>query len=187
MSKEEAIVKLIPAFRQYGYEGTTLSLLSKASGLGKASLYHYFPGGKSEMARAALDYVGSLFYQQVLKTLEGEATPELKIQRMGKSLQEFYNNGRNSCFLAIMSFGEADNLFHDRVKTRLQEIINKLAQVLIDAGIEAEIARKRSQNAMIEIQGALILVRILDDSEPFDRVIKNLPSKLLRLSTNFCR
>ena len=179
MSKEEAIIKLIPAFRQHGYEGTTLSLLSKASGLGKASLYHYFPGGKSEMAHAALEYVGSLFYQQVLQTLEGKAIPELKVQRMRKSLQEFYNNGKNSCFLAIMSFGEADNLFHDLVKARLQETIDKLAQVLIDAGIEAEIAVQRSQNAMLEIQGALILVRILDNTEPFDKVIENLPNKLL--------
>ncbi len=78
-----------------------------------------------------------------------------------------------------MSFSEADNLFHHQVKTRLQQIIETLAQVLIDGGIEPEIAARRSQDGMIEIQGALILVRILDDTAPFDRVIQNLPTKLL--------
>ncbi|WP_319421632.1 TetR/AcrR family transcriptional regulator [Pleurocapsa sp. FMAR1] len=179
MSKEQAIIKLIPAFREYGYEGATLSLLSKASSLGKASLYHHFPGGKSEMAAAVFEYVGSCFSDVVLKSLQGENKPEAKIQAMCKSLQDFYNDGKNSCFLAIMSFGEADKLFHERVKAKLQQIIETLAQVLIDAKIEPEIAQKRSQDAIGTIQGALILVRILDDTEPFNRVIKSLPEKLL--------
>ena len=179
MSKEEAIIKLIPAFRQYGYEGATLSLLSKATGLGKASLYHYFPGGKSEMAAAVFEYVGICFGNLVLKSLQGEGEPFTKIQAACESLREFYDSGRNSCFLAIMSFGEADNLFHDKVKARLELVIESLAKVLVEAGIEAEVAQMRSLDAIAIIQGALVLVRILDDIEPFERVIKGLPGKLL--------
>ncbi|MGB3695614.1 MAG: hypothetical protein WA865_01295 [Spirulinaceae cyanobacterium] len=61
----------------------------------------------------------------------------------------------------------------------MQQIIETLAQVLIDVGIEPEIAKVRSLDAMTKIQGALILVRILDDTEPFNRVIKSLPEMLL--------
>ena len=50
MSRKEAIVKLIPVFRKHGYEGASITLLSKASGLG-----NIFPGGKSEMAAAVFD------------------------------------------------------------------------------------------------------------------------------------
>ena len=179
MSKEEAIIKLVPAFRQYGYEGATLSLLSQASGLGKASLYHYFPGGKSEMAAVVSEYVWDLFEKMVLKTLQGEGTPELKIQAMCSSMAEYYNDGKNACFLAIMSFGEADKLFHDRVKARLQELIQALAQVLTETGIKSEIAHKRSLDAIATVQGALILVRILDSTEPFERALESLPARLL--------
>ena len=179
MTREEAIVKLIPAFRKHGYEGATLSKLSKASGLGKASLYHYFPGGKSEMAAAVFEYVGIGFGSLVLKTLRGEGEPAIKIQAACDSLREFYDSGRNSCFLAIMSFGEADKLFHDRVKARLELTIKTLAQVLVDAGIEVEVAYMRSIDAIAQIQGALILVRILDDIELFERAVKNLPGRLL--------
>ena len=179
MSKEQAIVKLISAFRQYGYEGATLSLLSKASDLGKASLYHYFPGGKSEMAATVFEYVSSCFVDRVLKTLQGEDDPKSKIRAMCISLQEFYDRGQKPCFLAIMSFGEADNLFHDRVKASLKQIIEAIAKVLTDAGIEPNIAWERSQDAIAQIQGALILVRILEDTEPFERMIGSLPEKLL--------
>ena len=179
MSREQAIIKLIPVFRQYGYEGTTLSLLSKASGLGKASLYHHFPGGKDEMVNAVFEYVGDWFRDVVLKPLHFEDKPAKKIQAMGESLKQFYDNGNKSCFLAIMSFGGAKNLLHNEIKQGLKLWIDTLAKVVIEAGIESEIAEMRSQDAIMEIQGALILVRILDDTAPFDRVIKSLPEKLL--------
>ena len=183
-STQKAITKLIPVFRQYGYEGTSLSMLSQASGLSKASLYHHFPKGKEEMATAVFDYVGSCFRDMILEPLSGKGEPRERIEEMCRSLKEFYDNGRNACFLAIMSFGGADNLFHDLVKQRLQLWINTLAQVLIEAGIEPNQAKERSQEAIIEIQGALILVRILDDLIIFARVIENLPGKLLNKNTN---
>lgn len=40
MPKEEVIPKLVSVFRHYGYEGATVSRLSQATGLKKASLYH---------------------------------------------------------------------------------------------------------------------------------------------------
>ena len=178
LSTQKAIIKLIPVFRKYGYEGTTLSMLSQASGLGKASLYHHFPKGKEEMASAVFDYVGSCFRDTVLKPLSNEGEPVERIEAMANNLQEFYDNGRNACFLAIMSFGEADNLFHDLVKQRLQTWINTLSQVLIEAGIESDRAKERSTEAIMQIQGALILVRILGNVTIFETVIENLPEKL---------
>ena len=125
--RRNAIAKIIPVFRQYGYEGTTLSMLSEATGLGKASLYYHFPQGKKGMATAVMEYVGSNFSDTVLQPLKNEGKPAKKIEKMGQNLKEFYRNGRDGCFLAIMSFGEADKFFHDPVKQRLQTWIDTLA------------------------------------------------------------
>ncbi|MGB6298535.1 MAG: hypothetical protein WBF90_20465 [Rivularia sp. (in: cyanobacteria)] len=59
--------------------------------------------------------------------------------------------------------------------------IKTLAQVLVDAGIEVVTAYMRSIDAIAQIQGALVLVRILDDIKlkPFERVIEGLAGKLL--------
>lgn len=179
MSKENAIAKLIPVFRQYGYEGTTLSMLSQASGLGKASLYHYFPQGKEEMIAEVFNYIGNDFKQLILQPLKESGEPEAKIAAMGRGLQKFYNEGKNACFLAILSFGGANNIFHEQLKQKLKIWIETLTEVLIEAGIEPKLATERSQNLIMEIQGALILVRILDDTEPFQRIINSLEQKLL--------
>ena len=179
MSKEQVILKLIPVFRQYGYEGTSLSMLSQATGLGKASLYHHFPEGKQGMANAVMDYIAKSFEETVLQFLQSSGTPEEKILLMCQALDDYYAHGNNNCFLAIMSWGEADKLFHDQVKQQLEIWIDTLTQVLIEAGIESKLARERSQDAMIEIQGALILVRILDEPAIFTRILNNMPKKLL--------
>jgi AcrR family transcriptional regulator len=179
MSKEQVILQLIPVFRQYGYEGTSLSMLSKVTGLGKASLYHYFPQGKQGMANAVIDYIASSFEEKVLRFLQSTSTPEVRILAMCQALSDFYASGHNNCLLAMMSLGEADNLFHARVKQQLEIWINTVTQVLIEAGIEPQLACERSQDAIIEIQGALILVRILDEPLIFTRILNNLPKKLL--------
>lgn len=179
MSKEQVILKLIPVFRQYGYEGTSLSMLSQATGLGKASLYHYFPQGKQGMANAVMDYIAKSFEEKILRLLRSSDTPEERILLMCEALADFYAHGNNNCFLAMMSSGEADNLFHDQVKQQLEIWIDTVTQVLIEAGIEPKLARERSQDAIIEIQGALILVRILDEPAIFTRILNNMPKKLL--------
>lgn len=98
MSRERAIAKIIPIFRQHGYEGTTLKMLSQATGLGKASLYHYFPNGKEGIGTAVLEYIGSGFSKTVLKPLTGRGEPAEKIQKMCQGLREFYRQGKINCF-----------------------------------------------------------------------------------------
>ena len=154
-------------------------MLSVATGLGKASLYHHFPEGKKGMVTAVMEYVGSNFNNTVLQPLKEEGKPTEKIEKMGQNLKEFYRDGQDGCFLAIMSFGEADNFFHDLIKQRLQTWIDTLTQILIEAGIESKQAKRRSQDGIIQIQGALILVRILDDTAPFERIVATLSQKLL--------
>jgi AcrR family transcriptional regulator len=54
MSKQTHVPSLLDLFRQLGYDGVTLSKISQVTGLGKASLYHHFPGGKDEMVETVL-------------------------------------------------------------------------------------------------------------------------------------
>ena len=48
-------------FREHGFEGASLSVIGKRTGLGKGSLYHFFPGGKEEMAAAVLTEIDGRF------------------------------------------------------------------------------------------------------------------------------
>lgn len=179
MSKEDAIAQLVPVFRRYGYEGTTLVRLSKATGLGKASLYHYFPGGKEEMAGAVLAHTRKVCEQTILDPLQAPQTPRDRLQGMVASIREFYRSGREPCLLAVLSLGEGDDLFGETIQDSIRRWIGAIAVVLEEAGIEPERARERAEDAIVEIQGALVLVRILGQTDPFERILKRLPEQLL--------
>lgn len=179
MDKIEVSRRLVNVFRQYGYEGTTLSRISQATGLGRASLYHHFPNGKQGMAEAVLEYVSQWFNETVLNPLRLDGEPLERLRAMNSSLKQFYNCGQDACLLAMFSLGESDDLFHNQVSQALNAWIDSLAQLLCEAGLPETQARQRAEDAVIQIQGALVLTRGLDSTSPFERVLQELPSRLL--------
>jgi AcrR family transcriptional regulator len=178
MSKDEVIDQLEKVFRQYGYEGATLARLSEATGLGKASLYHYFPKGKEEMAATVLNH-RQWFEEHILAPLRGDGIPSDRIRTMLKNVYELYNGGQKSCLLAVLLLGESKELFQTQIKFSLNIWIDTLAEVLVDGGLAPDLARQRAEDAILQIQGALVLSRGLGDTASFERVIKCLPEFLL--------
>lgn len=179
MDRVEAVQRLLKVFRQHGYEGATLSRISEATGLGRASLYHHFPNGKKEMAEAVLNYVNQWFKTTVLEPLYSEGLPVERIQAMNTSLSQFYNCGRDACLLAVFTLGDSNDLFRPQVEQALNAWIDGLTQVLTEAELDSEQARKRAEDAVMQIQGALVLTRALGDTTLFERVLQQLPVKLI--------
>ncbi|MDU6377660.1 MAG: helix-turn-helix domain-containing protein, partial [Bradyrhizobium sp.] len=46
--RADVIPLIAEVFREFGFEGTSLSRITEKTALGKGSLYHFFPGGKEE-------------------------------------------------------------------------------------------------------------------------------------------
>ena len=100
---------------------------------------------------------------------------------MCQNLDEFYRQGQDSCLLNVIALGEGNELFHAHIQQALQTWIAALTQVLVEAGIEPEVARLKAPEAVMLIQGALVLVRGLEDTTPFEQVIASLPERLLEI------
>ena len=179
MDRAEAVRKLVPVFRQYGYEGATLARISAATGLGRASLYHHFPDGKKEMASAVLDRVKELVGQQVLAPLQQPGEPLERLQAMGHQLNQFYDHGQSACFLALFSLGESESLFQPCVQESLRNWIGAIEAVLLELNLPATTARQRAEDAVMQIQGALVVSRGLQETSLFQRVLEQLPDRLL--------
>lgn len=62
----------------------------------------------------------------------------------------------------------------------LSQWIEAIAIVLEESGLETQLARYRAEDAVLRIQGALVLARGLDDTMPFQRTIQTLPTELLK-------
>lgn len=179
MPKPEVVGRLTTVFRRHGYDGATLSRLSQATGLGKASLYHHFPGGKEDMAEAVLDNAEAWLQSHVVQPLRGPGSARQRLEHMTRALDQLYAGGREGCLLAALTLGEARERFHDRLRRAFKAWIGAIAGVLAEAGLKGEEAARRAEEAVLRIEGALVLGAALGSPAPFRRLLAALPDELL--------
>jgi len=180
-TKEEVIEQLTDVFREHGYTGTTLSMLSEATGLVKASLYHYFPRGKKDMGLAVLEQVGDRFLQEVIEPIDLDGNISEQLELMSLHLIKFYKDGRVACLLEVFSLGQARELFQDIIKKRIERLTNVIASLLQKAGFDSEQSRQRAIDAIVQVEGALVVARASGDRQVFIDAMQVLPTQLLRM------
>lgn len=175
--------KLSDVFRDVGYEGASLAMLSEATGLKKASLYHRFPGGKGQMAREVVTRAQEWLTEHVLIPLESSGPPGARIHAMVRSVDEFYSGGRQACLLNIMSSPRDDRgPFADLIKNAFKAWIEALSGVVADVGFDEDTARYRAERAIALLQGSLVVSRGMGTTRPFKNCLANLEQELLTTS-----
>ncbi len=171
---------LTRVFCLHGFEGASLSRISEATGLQRASLYHRFPGGKEEMAEAVLDETDRQFEEVVLAPLAGKGAPAARIRRMAEEVGRHYDEGRQSCLLDTLSLGEGSSELRRHVKRSFAAWRDALVAVAREGGATPAVAKRRAEEALVVIQGSLVLARGLGDRKAFQRVLAGLPGLLLK-------
>ena len=179
VNEDELLDRLTDVFRTYGYEGASLSKISEATGLQRASLYHRFPGGKEDMAKAVLERAGQWLVTRIFAPLAGPGTPEQRIRNMGNELHSFYAGGKHCCLLDSLSFGSDDNAIRQHVQAGMSAWVDELAKVAREAGVSPKKAKQQAQDAISQIQGTLVVARVMKDYGPFERMLDELPTTLL--------
>ncbi|MEO7996919.1 MAG: TetR/AcrR family transcriptional regulator [Gemmatimonadaceae bacterium] len=179
LSRDEVIERLMLVIRKSGYDGASLAELSKATGLGKSSLYHYFPEGKDDMVRAVLDHLHETLEAVLFVPLRAPGAVDTRLQDMVDTLDEFYVGGRESCVLGNLVLGTSLHRFRQRLATIFEAWIDAIALALVDGGMTKRVAHSRAEDAVMQIEGALILAHAMGDTALFGRAIRQLPKTLL--------
>lgn len=179
-AKQSYVPPLLDLFRQYGYDGVSLSKISQVTGLGKASLYHHFPGGKDDMVETVLTALSQWLDATVLEMLGEDGDAQARLTRMSDRVRDAYNHGEKPCILAALALGSAKDTFQPQVKALLCQWIAAIATVLVEGGMAKDQAQVRGEDAVVAIQGSLIVARVLNDPSIFERTMENLPETLCR-------
>src|SRR5262245_61269230 len=73
-TRERIVGTTAELFRERGYPGTGIKQIAEQSGAALGSLYHFFPGGKDELAAEALRWSGAGY--QLLVEAVFDAAPD---------------------------------------------------------------------------------------------------------------
>lgn len=173
-SKDEIIDRLFTVFRDRGFDGASIADLSRATGLGKSSLYHHFPAGKEQMVEAVLDRATALIDDEILKTAQSSGLLKGRIRKIVATLDRIYAGGRAPCVLGQLA---TSGIGTDAKQTLLQafahwiEAIEALAR---ESGMSPMKARHFAEDWIARLQGALILQTTSGDAGPYRRTINAL-------------
>lgn len=179
MSKDEVLDRLLDTFRTQGYDGGSLADLSGATGLKKSSLYHYFPGGKEDMAVEVLAHLDRQLAANLYAPLRSTQSPANKVAAMLDTIDAFYEGGRKACLLERLSASVDRRAFRKPLKRAFAVWIDAVEAVCLEAGLPPGVARARAEDLVIRIEGALVVCAGTGDLPVFERTIKSLKRSLL--------
>ncbi len=133
LPRAEVVARLHDVFRERGFDGASLAELSNATGLGKSSLYHYFPGGKDEMAVAVLERIDAWMNAHALAVLRGPGTPKKRLRLMLDAIDAFFVGGRNACVLGNLVVGGSREKFQAYLTAAFGAWIAALRALAVEA------------------------------------------------------
>lgn len=155
-------------FRKYGYEGTSIALLSAKTGLKKSSLYHRFPAGKDDMAKAAVNYVQIQMQQHmIIPLLNKTIAPEIRFGTMITAARQFFADGTKNCLMNVLSLGEVQPEIQQQLNVIYDAFLYALEKLAQEVGMSAHEAKLWGERFLIFLEGALVIQRLTKNKEMF--------------------
>jgi TetR/AcrR family transcriptional repressor of lmrAB and yxaGH operons len=170
--RADVVPLIAEVFRELGYHGASIGNITQRTKVTKGSLYHFFPGGKEEMAAAILAHVDDWFVREIYEPLEREEATA--IARMWTSVDDYFRSGRRVCLVGAFALDETRDLFAEAVREYFRRWIDALAKALRRAGADRRSAQGVSEEIVGGIQGALVLARALGEDKVFGRTMAAL-------------
>lgn len=176
--RSDAVLALARTFRLHGFEGASLSIISAETGLGKGSLYNFFPGGKEEMARAVLAEVDDWFQTNVYEPLRRRDDPKSHIGEMFEATAAYFESSELVCLFGAFALGQERERFATAIRDYFADWIAALDSALTRAGHTPQTAQGLAADTVAGIQGALITSRALGQPEAFRESLTRLHARL---------
>lgn len=176
--RDEVVARLAEVFRTHGFEGASLARIGAGTGLGKGSMYNFFPGGKEEMAQAVLAHIDSWFRSQVFAPLRTATDSAAGVAGMLDAVERYFKSGRSVCLVGVFALGHERELFAVAIRAYFAEWIEALAAALVRGKHTQVEAMALAEEAVGAIQGALVLARAADDPALFTRALARLRVRL---------
>jgi TetR/AcrR family transcriptional repressor of lmrAB and yxaGH operons len=154
--------------RRQGYHATGLSDIVAESGAPRGSLYFYFPGGKDELARAALLASSAEWRARIAAATRGardlgeaiDATVALLADDLEASGWD------NGCPVAAVALESTSELVRATVREHFESWLDIVAAQLVAAGAAKAAARQVAMVALSSLEGALLLARVTRSRAP---------------------
>ncbi|MEV4741996.1 TetR/AcrR family transcriptional regulator [Streptomyces sp. NPDC049555] len=170
-------------FRRNGYSGTGLKRIAAEADAPFGSIYHFFPGGKQQLAEDAIRTAGAAYGHMVLALLDSVPDPVESVAHAFETAAENLaaTGYADACPIATVASEVASTNDVLRVATAevFAEWVDAAGQWFARWVPDPDAARSLAYSLIMNLEGAFILSRAARDPEPL-RVAGRSMAELLR-------
>jgi len=179
-TRERLIEKAANLMEMKGYFGTGVNEILKETNIPKGSLYHHFPGGKSELLKEAVIYAGKKQLRRYAEVMKGKKTVVDGLKAVIDCIiEQFYETDfQYSCPIGAVAIesANADEVIKNACQQAYEKMEKSFEAYLNLNGIDDALSMARVIINMIE--GGSILAKAHGNVKHLD-VIKDHLSKIL--------
>jgi TetR/AcrR family transcriptional regulator, lmrAB and yxaGH operons repressor len=157
-----------------GLQRTSFSEVLDLTGAPRGSVYHHFPGGKTELITAAVELVGRRLVQAL------ESKPDLTVGETVRAFSAMWRQVlvgldlRGGCAVAAVTMSADDPVLLEAAAAVFRTWTGSLAGALRRGGLTPTGARRLATTVIASTEGALLLSRAERTMKPFDDVAAQL-------------
>ena len=163
-----------------GVSGTGLREIVAASDAPRGSLQHYFPGGKNQLVTEAITIAGEMAARRVLRLADQlpSRTPGALFAAMAGAWRNIYarRGFAEGCPIAATAADSAATspVLRDAARRAMDRWHGSVADALASLGVPEHRARPLALLMLSALEGALIMARSRQDTEPLDAIVAEL-------------
>ncbi|MFJ8911767.1 TetR/AcrR family transcriptional regulator [Amycolatopsis sp. NPDC102389] len=176
-TRERMISTAMTLFRREGYQATSWRRLVEQAGTPWGSAYHHFPGGKEQLAVAAIELGTAVVAKTVRRAFERNETVEDAVawwyRKAGEALAA--DDYRGGCPLATITLemAHASPAITKACQDAFAAWHTLLVELLSDIG-EVEDPEDVATAIMNNLEGALLVSRVRRSPEPLERAARHV-------------
>jgi TetR/AcrR family transcriptional repressor of lmrAB and yxaGH operons len=169
-TRERLITAMAAALQRRGLHGVGLAELLDRAGAPKGVLYHHFPGGKTELAIAAIDAVALRVCAALDRVIAQRANPVEALRQwlVGARRQLEASDFEHGCPLATVALESTadDAALRLALARAFQAVRGRLAEVFGLAGMDSAPAAALAALVVSAYEGGLMQARVAGRSQP---------------------
>ena len=182
-TKQKLVRTMTRLLHTQGYHATGISQILNESGVGKGSLYHHFPGGKTELAVAAVVRANEVMTGSIAEFAEQANHDAAGTVRLfcnffiNYLIQSNYQRGAPISLTTLDAAATVDEI-QEQVEIGYKWIIELVQDLLMRKGVDAETAYRLGTITLSAVEGALVVSVARRSTEPLEIVRDHLIEQL---------
>ena len=180
--RERMVTAAAELLAERGLQATSFGEVIKATGASRGSIYHHFPGGKTELVRDALESLAERAFEP-MEAYAGQGALEITRQyvQLWRTFIEGFRLRGGCAILTVTVTADCDEIL-DSAALVFRRWRGRLADLLRQGGLDERHVPGSAAMIMAACEGALVFARAERSMEPFDQVAEQLAMHVAALT-----